>query len=110
VLLLLGEDFFDRVGVGEVGINFQCLLKLFFGHGVVVGFFVGHAEVVVKGGAVFPAFFDGLLKSVDRGRVGALIVIGPAESVGGAGIFGQSSASGLSESESDADVAAVLEH
>jgi hypothetical protein len=63
----------------------------------------------VKGGAI-GSLFHRFFKRIDRRGVSALIIVGPAESVGGTGKIGQTFAGGLGERESDADVASMFEH
>ena len=82
----------------------QCLFEFFFGEGVVVGLFVGHAQVIVEGGAVgglLHSFFEG----VDGRGVSALVIVRPAEGVGSAGEIGQTFAGRLGEGKGNAYVA-----
>jgi hypothetical protein len=102
------EHFSDFIGVDVVRADLKSFLKLLFRHRVVVCLLVGNAEVVVECG-ILRVRADGFLQSIDGGTVCALIVVRPAEHVGGVRKIGQTSASGLGERKSDVDVAAVFE-
>src|SRR5580700_7014314 len=85
---LLREDFLDFSRLAVIWIDLQGVLQLFLGHVEIIGFQVSHSEVIVISGIFrIPLYcflgFDGLLEQINRCVINALLVISPAERVGG---------------------------
>src|ERR1700685_3726901 len=83
---LLREDLFDFSRLAIIGTDLQRVLQLFFCHVEIVGFQIGHAEVIVIGGIVrttlyLPLGLVGSLKYINRAMLNALLVVAPPELV-----------------------------
>ena len=66
-------------------------------------------QMVLEGGIV-RHLLQSLLEQVNGGWVKTLLVIGPAQSVGGIGTVGHQAARGLREGDGDIDISASLQH
>jgi hypothetical protein len=64
-LRLLGEEFSDIVSLAVIRIELKRVVEFFFRHGVIVLFYIRHAEMVVKRG-IFRIARDRLLEEANR--------------------------------------------
>ena len=85
---LLGEDFLDFSGLAVIRADLQSVLQLFFGHVQIVGLQIGHTEMIVIRGIFRIALdrrlrLDGFLEQINSRVINSLLVIGPAQRVGG---------------------------
>ena len=113
--VLLSEDFLDFAGLAVIRADLQRVLQLFFGHVQIVGLQISHAEVIVVGRIVWAALnlslgLNGFLEQIDSGVIDALLVVGPAESVGGVRRIRHSFAADLRQGKRDVDIATVFQH
>src|SRR5271157_5991024 len=94
---------------GGIGVQSNDLLKFSPGPRRVIEFPVGEGQVKVIG-LVVGDFLHGLFKDRGSNRIGTIIVISPAERVGGVGEVRKALTSGLGQGQRNVWTAPMLEH